>query len=236
MKNTTFTDDVLRVTGSLTLVALPLLLAVTFALHFTSFADLFDIKFVKPVYSAGHLLQTLSTPDKGFRSYILPHVIGYLALPLFIPVSLILARVTMQKTPWHAIAGATMTCIGVVFMGGVFGAWLSFAAVANVPPEVGVLAVLEALTRMQGTLMLSSVLSAFTFAGMIVLGFGLYRYRDVPRWSAICFIIGNLIILFFIDLDNWMFIGAILMLVGMTPLSLKLLRDRRLMIAYEITR
>lgn len=70
--------------------------------------------------------------------------------------------------------------------------------------------------------MLSSVLSAFTFLGMIVLGFGLYHSRIAPRWSAALFILGNVLVLAFIDLDNWMFIGALLMLVGILPLGMKL--------------
>ena len=75
---------------------------------------------------------------------------------------------------------------------------------------------------MQGTLLLSSALSALTIVGMIVLGFGLYQSRITPRWAAVLYISGNILILAFMDIDNWMLVGAFLMLVGLTPLSMKL--------------
>lgn len=216
--------NAMRIAGSVTLLTLPLLLTITFALHFTALSDFFVFKLVKPPYSAERLLHTLTSPDGGFRHYTLPHMVGYLALPLFIPASLVLAGAIFDRAPWHALLGATLTCFGVVFLGGVFGAWMSFAAVGSVSDvaAVNLLAVLQALTTMQGPLMLSSVLSAFTFLGMIVLGFGLYQSRIAPRWSAALFILGNVLVLAFIDLDNWMFIGALLMLAGMLPLAMRI--------------
>jgi hypothetical protein len=224
MAHTSTTADAMRIAGSVSLIALPLLLAIAFALHYTALSDFFAFKLVKPPYSAERLLHTLTSPDGGFRHYTMPHLVGYLALPLFIPASLTLAGAIIDRVPWHALIGAALTCFGVVFLGGVFGAWMSFAAVRSVSEEaaVNLLAVLQALTTMQGSLMLSSVLSAFTFLGMIVLGFGLYQSRIAPRWSAALFILGNVLVLAFIYLDNWMFIGALLMLVGILPLGMKL--------------
>lgn len=216
--------DAIRIVGSISLIVLPMLLAIAFALHYTALSDFFEFRLVKPPYSAERLLHTLTSPDGGFRHYTLPHLVGYLALPLFIPASLALASAIVERAPWHALLGAALTCFGVVFMGGVFGAWMSFAAVGGVSGEAAsnLLPVLQALTTMQGSLMLSSVLSAFTFLGMIVLGFGLYQSRIAPRWSAALFILGNVLVLAFIDLDNWMFVGALLMMVGMLPLGMRL--------------
>jgi hypothetical protein len=220
------TEKTIRVLGSLSLLVLPLVLAVTFLLHFSTLSEFVDFRFVKPPYSADRLLQTLTGPDGGFRRFTLPHVVGYLTLPLFISASLYMAHVLFNKAPWHALIGAASTCVGVVFMGGVFGAWLSFAAVGRVPVEESstLLPVLMELTTMQGSLMLSSALSSLTFLGLIILGFGLYFGRIVPRWSAVLFILGNILILAFIDLDNWMFIGALFMLVGLFPLGINGLR------------
>lgn len=216
--------NAMRIAGSVSLITLPLLLAIAFALHYTALADFLAFTFVKPPYSAERLLHTLTSQDGGFRHYTLPHLVGYLALPLFIPASLALAGATIERTPWHALLGAALTCFGVIFLGGVFCAWMSFAAIGGISTETtaGLLSVLQALTTMQGALMLSSALSAFTFLGMIVLGFGLYQSRIVPRWSAALFILGNVLVLAFIDLDNWMFIGALLMLAGLLPLSMKI--------------
>ena len=84
--------DAIRTAESISLIALPLALAIAFLLHYTTLSDFFTFKLIKPPYSAGHLLQTLTSPDRGFRQYILPHLVGYLALPLFIPASLVLAN------------------------------------------------------------------------------------------------------------------------------------------------
>ena len=224
MDQKSISADAMRFMGSASLIALPLILAISFALHYTALADFAEFKLIKPPYSAERLAQTLASPDGGFRRYTLPHLAGYLALPLFISASLALANAVFRRTPSHALLGAALTCFGVVFLAGVFGAWMSFAAVGSVSAEaaVNLLPVLQALTAMQGSLMLSSVLSAFTFLGMIVLGFGLYQSRMTPRWAATLFILGNGMILAFIDLDNWMFIGALLMLVGVLPLSMRL--------------
>ena len=223
----TASERAMRIVGSFSLIVLPLTLAVAFALHYTALSDFFVFELIKPQYSAERLLLTLTGNDGGFRLYTLPHLIGYMVLPLFIPASLALAYILFRKTPWHALIGATLACIGAVFLAGVFGAWLSFAAVGSVPTEqVGnLLPVLKALTTMQGPLMISSALSALTFLGMIILGFGLYQSRLVPRWSAALFTLGNILVLGFIDLDNWMFIGAMFMLIGMVPLSIKLLHS-----------
>lgn len=227
MQHQIATENAMRIVGSLSLLALPLLLASAFALHYATIPDFFVFHLIKPPYSTERLLHTLVSADGGFRFYTLPHLVGYMALPLFIPASLILAKVLFRKAPLHALIGAALTCIGVVFLGGVFGAWMSFASVGNVPAEQAgnLLPVLTALTTMQGSLMISSSLSALTFLGMIILGFGLYQSWIVPRWSAAFFIFGNILILAFIDLDNWMFVGASLMFIGMFPLSAKLLHS-----------
>ena len=220
----------IHIVGSLSLILLPLMLAVAFALHYTTLSDFFVFKFVKPPYSAERLLHTLTSADGGLRLYTLPHLIGYMALPLFIATSLFLAYVLFRKAPWHGLIGAALTCIGVVFLGGVFGAWSSFAAIGSVPADQAgnLLPVLKALTTMQGTLMLSSMLSALTFLGMIILGIGLYQSQIIHRWSTALFTLGNVLILVFIDLDNWMFIGASLMFIGMLPLSMKMFHSNQL--------
>lgn len=228
MKYKTTATDAMRIVGSLSLIVLPFLLAIAFALHYTSISDFITFKLDKPTYSAERLLQTLSSQDGGFRRYTLPHMVGYLALPLFISASLTLATTILKRAPWHALLGAGLTCFGVTFLAGVFGAWMSFAAIGSLSAEAteNLLAVLQALTTMQGSLMLSSALSGLTFVGMIILGFGLYHSRTAPRWSVVLFILGNVLILAFIDLDNWMFIGALLMLVGMIPLGIRLFHSR----------
>jgi hypothetical protein len=77
---------------------------------------------------------------------------------------------------------------------------------------------------MQGSLLLTSLLSALSLVGMMILSAGLFLGRVVPRGAAALIFLGNLRILVFIDLDNWMFIGALLMLLGMVPIARRMFR------------
>jgi len=214
-----------EILAGVSLISLPLLLSVTFILHFHSIADFLTFQLAKPDYSAEHLLQTLTSADQGFRFFVLPHVIGYLSLPLFIFSAAAISYFSFRHAPKLISIGFVMTVFGTVFLGGVFGSWLSFAAInqANSVASQDLVAVLGALTTMQGPLLLSSLLSSLTFIGMIVLGVGLHRSNLLPRWSSVLYIIGNVMILVFMDLDNWMLLGAVLQAVGIFPLCRRLI-------------
>ena len=74
--------------------------------------------------------------------------------------------------------------------------------------------------------MMITSLSAFSILGLIILAMGLLRGQIVPKWASTLILIGSLFILVFMDLDNWMFLGSLLIFVGMLPISLKLLRNK----------
>ena len=80
-QNTT-TENAMRIVGSFSLIVLPFMLAIAFALHYTALSDFFVFKFVKPPYSAERLLQTLTSPDGRFRLYTLPHMVGYFGVAI----------------------------------------------------------------------------------------------------------------------------------------------------------
>ena len=51
--------------------------------------------------------------------------------------------VLFERAPWFALIGSAFTVTGAVFLGGVFAAWLSFAALGSVtPPGTATVAVL----------------------------------------------------------------------------------------------
>lgn len=160
--------------------------------------------------------------------FILPHLVGYVSLPLFIISALAMAYASYRHAPKHAAFGLLFTIIGTVFLAGVFSAWLSFAAVnqtQNIEPQ-NLISVLKALTNMQGPLLVSTILSGLSFAGLIILGFGLYQVRTLPRWSTLTYIGGSFMILLFMDLDNWMLIGALLQGLGIWPLARQFFHNR----------
>jgi hypothetical protein len=224
MENQTV-KKIMRIAGGISLVMLPLMLMVAFSLHFDSLSDFFVFKLRYEPRTASEFMSTLRNPTE-LRQYTTAHWVGYLNLPLLISTALCLAYILFEKRPWLALVGASLTCIGAIFMGGVFGSWLSFAAIGNVTTDQvqGAIPALEALTTMQGALLFTSILSALSLLGIMVLAVGLFFSRIVPKWSAILIFIGNLTILVFMDLDNLMLIGAFVMLLGMLPTSLKLLK------------
>jgi len=216
--------------GALALLALPLLLALAFLLHFTSINDFLNFQLTTPGYSAEHFLQTLKSADGGFRYFVLPHLVGYAALPLFVFSALIIALISYKRSPKLVATGFVTTVVGVIFLAGVFSAWLSFAAINQLEnvPATTLVAVLKALTSMQGPLLLSTVLSSLALVGMILLGIALHRTQCVPRWSSLLYITGNIMIIAFMDLDNWMLIGAILQCIGIAPLALKIMLGQQI--------
>ena len=217
------TKRYLELFAGTSLLALPILLAITFTLHFTSLSDFANFQLARPIFSAEKLFQTLSGDDGGFRYFILPHLLGYLSLPLFLVSASAIAYASYSKRPKLTIVGLILTATGVIFLGGVFASWLSFAAIGNVNnvPAESLIISLDALMQLQGPLLISTVLSALTFFGMIILGLALHQTSILPRWSSLLYIAGNLVIVIFMDLDNWMLIGALMQCIGIYPLSLR---------------
>lgn len=216
----------MRMAGAVCLVLFPLALMLAFALHFDSVSEFFVFRLRYEPNTPSEFLATLADPNEASQ-YTAAHGVGYLSLPLFIATGLCLSYILFKAKPWIALAGASLVCTGAIYMGGLFGTWLSFAAIGNVTPNQiqGAIPVLASLTEMQGPLMLTTILSALSLVGMLVLAVGLFLGRVVPRWSAAMIFIGNLMILVFTDLDNWMFIGALVMLIGMAPISWMLLKQ-----------
>jgi hypothetical protein len=231
-RNVAVVSKFMRVTGGLSLLLAPLLVAIGWALNYTSLADFFNFTFSSPYLSSGEsasietFLSTITAPDGGFRLLLLPHYFVYAAMPVFIALALWIARILFREAPWHALIGSVLTIIGAVYFVGVLGAWLAFPAIANVSPDQAenLLPMLQPLTAVQGALLVSTALSVLVYVGILVLGAALYGRRTVPRWSAALVIGGSLLIIVFAGTENWMVVGSLLTLIGLWPLTLKTLR------------
>ena len=216
----------LRTVGGLSLLLFPLMFMAVFALHMESPAEILQFRLRHDPYLAPDIMAALTDPARSQRYYMLPHMVGYLSMPVLICAALGLGYILYRARPWLAIVGAAMTCVGAVFMAGMLAMWLSFAAIGNVDNEqvAGAIPALEALIQMQGPLLLSTILTAFSLLGLMVLAVGLFLSRLVPRWSAAMIFIGSVMMSVFIDVDNLMFIGALLTFVGMAPIGWMLFR------------
>lgn len=216
--------NVMKVAGAASLVLFPLMLIVAFAMHYTSVGEFFEISLRYEQLPIEYTVATFMGDDAG-RMYVWPHLLGYFSVPVMAAAALTLGYVLFDRAPWFALIGSALTVVGALFLSGVFAAWLSFAALGNLAADqTGVaVAALTVLTEMKGTLALSTYLSVFTFLGFMVLAVGLYRARIVPTWSPIALFLGNVMIMAFMDIDNFMLVGAVLMLAGLVPVSRLLL-------------
>jgi len=204
------------------LLLFPVLSILGFALHFRSLHGFFNFKWTRPPYNAEGLFNALVS-GRG-HGFVIAHTIVYLAVPFLLASVLVLFWYLFRHYPWMAFLGAILGIIGCLAMAGVVSTWLSFAAVSGVHPEQydGARAALVELTRIQGILKWNTLGTYGIFAGLIVLATGLWVCRQFPKWNMICIIIGSLLFMFFMDMDNWMLMATILLFIGLIPVVKRL--------------
>ncbi len=213
--------SVLFRTGSVAFALFPLILAVSFALHFLGEFEPADALRLRLVY-------VQPAPERFmelFRSgspvdFLLPHLLIFLALPLLIPATVAFAAHLAPRRPGLAVAGVLVTLVGTIYMGGVFAAWLTFPAVGTVRPDQvqGAIPALAALIQHPPMLKVTGGLAGLSLVGIALLALGLLVTRAIPRWQALLVLLGNVTILAFMDIDNLMFLGALAWLAGALPL------------------
>ncbi|MFZ5376513.1 MAG: hypothetical protein ACOZAN_02475 [Patescibacteria group bacterium] len=84
---------------------------------------------------------------------------------------------------------------------------------------------LENLMKMEGALGIITILALPSLVGLLLLALGLMLSKIISKWEGLSIIIGCILFVLFIDLDNWMFIAASLMLIGLLPTNNKLLKS-----------
>ncbi|MBA3916042.1 MAG: hypothetical protein H0X25_19770, partial [Acidobacteriales bacterium] len=82
----------------------------------------------------------------------------------------------------------------------------------------GATATFAAMSAPKGAFLLTTTLAKLAFVGIALQALVLLDTRQVPRWSPLLAASGCALFLVFWDLDNWMLIGAVLMLVGFLPM------------------
>lgn len=220
------TIKAMQIVGGTSLILFPFVLMVAFGMHFQNISEFFVIKFKYEQVPVENTVTMLMGPD-AMRNFIAPHLIAYFSVPFMVFASLVLGYFLFRKKPWFAFIGVSLTLVGSVFLAGVFAAWLSFSAIGNMSLNQieGATTALRELTRMQGPLAMITYLSVLSLLGFLVLAVGLIKSQIVPKWSPLLIFIGNVMIIIFMDLDNWMFVGAFLMLLGFLPISWKLFKN-----------
>jgi hypothetical protein len=147
-----------------------------------------------------------------------PHVIAYLALPLFLATALMLHRLARPRRPAASTVACATTVVGTIYLGGLFGMWTAFYdGLAHVAARDvdGAVAVFAAMTLPQGAFLLTTTLAKLAFVGLALQGLLLWGREARARAASICIVVASALFLAFWDLDNWMLVGSLLLLVGL---------------------
>jgi hypothetical protein len=207
--------------GSVAFALFPLVLAISFATHFfgefePSDALRLQLRYVQPSPERFMELFRSGSP----LDFLLPHLLIYLALPLLVPATAAFAAHLAPRKPGLAVAGVLVTLAGTIYMGGVFGTWLTFPAIGTVRADQveGVIPGPAALIQHPPMLKLTGGLAGLSLLGIAALALGMLVTRAIPRWQALLVLVGNVTILAFMDVDNLMLVGALAWLAGALPL------------------
>ena len=202
------------------LLALPTLLVAVFALHFRSAADFFNFKWSYAPRPPGDVVPSLIAAANNAPLIHDPHVIVYLALPLFLLCASGLYSLGRRARPMASLIAMAISVVGVIYLGGLFSMWAAFyRGLGDVDPRFieGATATFAAMSASKGAFLLTTSLSKLAFVGVALQALALVGTRLVPRWSPALVVAGCALFLAFWDLDNWMLIGSVLMLLGFLP-------------------
>lgn len=196
------------VSGGISLILAPLLTFIGWGISHESLSSFFSFNLLHKDTNGTIHLTAHSNPALIFRYYLLPHYFIYASMPVYIALGLTVMHVTYKKSPWFSFIGAMLSIIGGVYFIGVLGAYLSNPVGSVV---------------MTNILKVSFALCILVFAGNVMLGVSLYKTNIISKWNSLLFIVGNLLILVFPGIENWMTLGSLMMIIAMLPLTKKIL-------------
>jgi len=157
-----------------------------------------------------------------------PHMIAYLAMPIIPLCAFALYVLGRGARPMASAITLMITISGSIYMGGVFGMWTAFyrgLGLVDSSNLAGATATFAAMTTPQGAFLVTTWLAKLTMAGLAAQALTLLGARVTPAWSIVCVAVGCSLFLAFWDLDNWMLIGSVLMLIGFIPMRQALLKE-----------
>ena len=156
-----------------------------------------------------------------------PHIIAYLGLPVLPLSAFALYLLGRGVRPLASAFALMLTISGTIYMGGLFGMWTAFyRGLGLVDPAhlAGATATFQAMTTPQGAFLLTTCLSKLTIVGLGVQTLVFLGRQLVPVWSIVCVIVGCGLVLAFWDLDNWMLLGMVLLLIGFFPIRKRVIQ------------
>lgn len=197
---------------------LPVMLVLVFAMHLRSLPQLLDFRLRYAPTPPGVVVPWLIAHGSQRPLLHDPHVIAYLALPLFLATAWMLYGIARPRRPVASAAACVTTVAGTIYLGGLFGMWTSFFdGLARVDPRNvdGAIATFAATTSPHGAFLLTTTLAKLAFVALALQGLVLWGRDARARAASICIVAGCALFLAFWDLDNWMLVGSVLLMLGL---------------------
>jgi hypothetical protein len=227
MTPTTSTDPI-RKTLATALLLFPSVFGLVFIMHFRRFSDFLKFQTHYVPASPERVVSYLIAHHNDRPLMHDPHMIGYLALPVFPLCAFALYLLGRRTRPLVSAVGMMITITGSIYMGGAFGMWTAFfrgLGLVDSSHLAGATATFAAMTAPQGAFLVTTTLAKLTMIGLATQALTLLGAKVAPLWSTVSIVAGCVLFLLFWDLNNWMLIASVLMLIGFVPLRKSLLQQ-----------
>jgi hypothetical protein len=153
------------------------------------------------------------------------HVLVYLTIPLVIIAWLQIAYLVRDRKPVLAAAGGVLTIVGMVFMAGTFASTLTEGMIGLTLPREQAVPVIQLIMDAPGLMQITLWGQLGALSGPSLLSVAMALTPEVARrWAGISALLGNLLIAIFLDIDGLMIWGELLILVGLWPVAMRLLK------------
>jgi len=155
------------------------------------------------------------------------HTLVYMTLPLGILVWAQVARLLGKTRPWLALVGGVLSWLGIGYIIGNFGSVMAEGAIGLMLPKEVALPAIQLFLDNAGMMKLTFMGQIVGLIGPMILLVGLaLSPKLAPRWSGPLALLGNLIIVIFMDIDGFMIWGAFAILIALMPMALKFLKGQ----------
>lgn len=218
----TRTDHCIRTAQAYALMTLPVSWLAMLVLHFRSLAGFFTWRLRYEPAPADHKVVALLSGAGRHPMFHDPHWIGYLSIPVLALGAFGLYALGRTSRAGAAALGLSLTVIGCIFLGGVFGLITGLDhGMADVDPRhlEGAIAVYTAVTSDHGAYGITRMLAELTVVGLAVQAAALWGAPRIPRWAPITVCVGCALFLAFWDIDNLMLIGTLCLMAGFVPMA-----------------
>ena len=208
------------------LLVFPCLFILVFLLHFRHPGDFFKFRLHYVPRAPEQVVPSLIRAHNRWPMVHDPHILGYLTLPLIPLCAFAMYLVGKTRRPVASAVAMFITVTGTIYLGGIFGMWTAFyRGLGLIDPSQteGAIATFKAMTTNEGAFLLTTTLGKLAMIGLAAQALTLTG--RIRAWAVACIVAGAGMFLLFWDLDNWMTVGALLLLAGFVPIRRALLAD-----------